>query len=126
MTLRTITGHLLGSGVLAVLGACTAAGPGPNADFDRHRFSRLVQPYERPEALYFDVSYPAEYPRDDLDAEAARLQWLSTWLKSRNMCPAGYDIARRRPFDYLEDNPGRYAERWEIACKAVPAAGGAG
>jgi hypothetical protein len=123
-----------GCGALAVLLAAGTAGcaaPGQkNADFDRHRFSQLVQPYGQPEGqperLFFDVRYPPEYPRDDLAAEEARFRWLAAWLELRKMCPAGHDVVRRRSFDYLEDNPAGFTERWEVACRQPqrPAAGG--
>jgi hypothetical protein len=112
-------------GLAAGLAGCSSSAQ-KNADFDRHRFSQLVQPYGQPERLFFDVRYPPEYPQDDLAAEEARFRWLATWLTLRKMCPAGHDVVRRRPFDYLEDNPAGFTERWEIACRAPqrPAGGG--
>lgn len=109
-------------GVLATLAGCAAADRQSVADFDRHRYSQLVQSYARPGVIFFDVAYPPQYPRDSLEGEDARLGWLAGWMKLRGLCPAGYDVQQRRPFDYLEDNPAGYAERWEVACRAAPPA----
>jgi hypothetical protein len=95
---------------------CAASGP-KTTDFDRHRYSQLAQPEGPSGPVFFDVTYSADYPRDDPQAEAARLAWLSGWLKLRRLCPAGFDVVSRRPFDYQEDNPARHDERWEVACR---------
>lgn len=105
------------------LAAAACSTPAPKTrDFDRHRFSQLVQPPGSGGALYFDVTFSPEYPRDDPAADAVRLAWLDGWLKVRRLCPAGREVVNRRPFDFLEDNPARHDERWEIAClpSAVP------
>lgn len=116
MTLVHTAARLLALVVGAMLAACAAA-PRKNTDFDRHRYSQLVQSYARPDQIFFDVAYPPDYPRDDLAAEDARFRWLATWLELRRLCPGGHDVARRRPFGYLEDNPAGFAERWEVACR---------
>ena len=87
-------------------------------DYDRHRYSRLVQPFNHPEKIYFDVAFPTDFPADDPAAEAARMAWLKGWLKQRRLCDAGYEVTVRRPFDFLEDNPAGYQQRWEIRCLA--------
>jgi hypothetical protein len=113
------------AGVWVILAAVGCSTPGPRVtDFDRHRYSQLVEPPGESGTLYFDVRFSAEYPRDDPSADTVRLAWLDGWLKLRRICPAGSDVVRRRPFDFLEDNPARYDERWEIACR--PAAAPAG
>lgn len=89
-----------------------------SADFDRHRYSRLVQPFEAPDRIWFDVMFPADYPERDAAADVVRQDWLKAWLAQRRLCPAGYEVAKRRPFGYLEDNPGGYRQRWEIRCTA--------
>lgn len=108
-------GSLLLGLALAAAG-CAASGP-KTTDFDRHRYSQLAQPEGPSGPVFFDVTYSADYPRDDPQAETARLAWLSGWLKLRRLCPAGFDVVSRRPFDYLEDNPARHDERWEVACR---------
>jgi hypothetical protein len=87
-------------------------------DFDRHRFSGLTMPYDRPGTIYFDVKFNVDFPADSPEAEAVRMRWLAGWLKQRGLCPAGFDVTKRRPFDYLEDNPRGYQERWEVTCRA--------
>jgi hypothetical protein len=100
-----------------LLAAC--AGIEKSADFDRHRYSQLTTPRDRPGVSYFDLMFPAEYPADDPVADAARMRWLGTWLAQRGLCPEGFDVAKRRAFDYLEDNPRGYQQRWEVTCRAA-------
>jgi hypothetical protein len=103
--------------VAVAAAGCAASGP-KTTDFDRHRYSQLAQPEGPAGPVFFDVTFSADYPRDDPAAEAARLAWLEAWLKLRRLCPAGFDVVSRRAFDYLEDNPARHDERWEVACRA--------
>ncbi len=103
----------------AVLAACTSAHESP--DFHRHRLSQLAEPFDRKDVLYFDVTLDPAYPDNDPVAEATRMQWLSVWLEKRKMCPAGFDIVERRPFDMLEHNPARHDIRYEVKCRTGPA-----
>lgn len=89
-------------------------------DFDRHRYSRLVQPYDHPDRIYFDIAFSPDFPADAPAADAARMAWLEAWLEQRRLCAAGHEVAVRRPFDFLEDNPAGYQQRWEIRCRAAP------
>lgn len=107
--------HIL---VLAVVLAGCATALDKSADFDRHRYSRLVQPFDRPGEIYFDVIFGADFPADDPAADQSRAAWLDAWMKQRHLCQAGYEVRNRRPFDYLEDNPAGYQQRWEIRCVA--------
>lgn len=107
---------LLGSAISLLVG-CTAALE-QSADFDRHRYSQLVQPYNKPGAIYFDVRFDPEFPADTPAGDAARSRWLAAWLKQRQLCPDGFDVVARRPFAYLEDNPAGYDQRWEVRCRA--------
>jgi len=106
----------LGMAALVLLAACAADVLDKSADFDRHRNSRIVQPFDKPDKVYFDVRFSPEYPADDPAAEEARMLWLQGWLEQRRLCTSGHEVASRRPFDYLEDNPAGYQERWEIRC----------
>lgn len=90
-------------------------------DFDRHRYSRLVQPFDHPDRIYFDVVFSPDFPADDPAADAVRMKWLEGWLKQRRLCAAGHEVAIQRPFDFLEDNPAGYQQRWEVRCRAAPA-----
>ncbi len=112
---------LLGSVVIGLSAGCTAA-LDRSADFDRHRYSQLVQPFNKAGTIYFDVRFAADFPARDPAGDAARDVWLKDWLAQRRLCPDGYDVVERRPFDYLEDNPAGYDERWEIRCR-VPVPG---
>lgn len=105
------------------IGACTDV-VNPAADFDRHRYSRLVVPADRPGTVWFDVMFPPAYPADDPVAEATRQRWLSEWLTQRRLCPAGHAVMARRAFLYLEDNPGGYRQRQEVRCAAAGAGPG--
>lgn len=106
---------LLGTAISLVAG-CTAA-LDQSADFDRHRYSQMVQPYNKPGVIYFDVKFGTDYPADTPAADKAREQWLASWLAQRGLCPGGFDVVARRAFDYLEDNPAGYDQRWEIRCR---------
>lgn len=106
----------LGMAALVLLAGCAADVLDKSADFDRHRNSRIVQPFDKPDKVYFDVRFSPEYPADDPAAEEARMIWLQGWLEQRRLCTSGHEVASRRPFDYLEDNPAGYQERWEIRC----------
>ncbi|MEZ5564797.1 MAG: hypothetical protein R3F24_04445 [Gammaproteobacteria bacterium] len=106
----------LGSIVMSGVGGCTSA-LDKSADFDRHRFSGLVQPFDKPGTIYFDVKFTSEFPEDDPVADAARQTWLAAWLVQRRLCAAGFDVVQRRSFDYLEDNPAGYDQRWEVQCR---------
>jgi len=101
---------------LAALVAGCAGTLDKSEDFDRHRYSALVQPFDRPGTIYFDVIFSADFPADDPAADATRMAWLRGWLEQRRLCPAGHEVAVRRPFDYLEDNPAGFQQRWEIRC----------
>lgn len=101
---------------LALLAAGCMDIIGHSADFDRHRYSQLVESQSRPGLIYFDVSFPAAYPAGDPAADRTRAAWLEGWLDQRRLCPAGHEVTTRRPFDYLEDNPARFQERWEVRC----------
>ena len=89
-------------------------------DFDRHRYSQLVQPFDRRGQIYFDVLFSSAYPVDDPAADVKRTAWLGAWLAQKRLCIGGHEVAIRRPFDYLEDNPAGFQQRWEIRCLAVP------
>ena len=97
------------------LAGCASMHESP--DYERHRNSRITEPYDRNGVLYFDTYINASYPDDDENAEALRMEWLEGWLKQRKMCPNGYEILQRRPFDMFESNPGRYDIRYEVSCK---------
>ena len=105
---------------LAVLVTGCAGTLDKSEDFDRHRYSELIQPRDRPDRIYFDVNFSADFPADDPAADATRMAWLQGWLEVRHLCPAGHEVAVRRPFEYLEDNPAGYQQRWEIRCLAAP------
>lgn len=108
---------------VVLLAGCAANVLDKSADFDRHRYSRIVQPFDKPDKIYFDVLFSADFPADDPAAEVTRMTWLDAWLEQRRLCAAGHEVALRRPFDYLEDNPAGYTQRWEIRCVVSPAAG---
>ena len=101
-----------------MLGACTSIHESP--DFERHRYSQVVEPYNRKDVMYFDVTLSAEFPDNDKAAEAIRMEWLEGWLELRKMCSEGFEILARRDFDMMEDNPARHDVRYEFKCRAGP------
>ena len=103
---------------LVLLAGCAADVLDKSADFDRHRNSRIVQPFDKPDKIYFDVRFGPEFPADDPAAEEARMLWLQAWLEQRRLCTSGHEVVARRSFDYFEDNPAGYQQRWEIRCVA--------
>ena len=104
------------SGML--LGACIDIHK--SADFERHRASQIVEPYDRNDVMYFDVTFSAQFPENDPAAEATRMEWLEDWLEQRKICPEGYEIVTRRPFESLEYNPAHHDMRYEFTCRAQP------
>jgi hypothetical protein len=87
-----------------------------SADFQRHRYSQFVVPYDRNDVMYFDATFSAQFPDNDASAEELRMEWLTAWLDQRNMCPEGFEIVTRRQFDMLENNPAHYDIRYEVKC----------
>jgi len=114
--LRLACGWAWSAVLLAVvLVGCSSIHESP--DFVRHSYSQLSEPFERNDVVYFDAVFDPNYPDGDPVAEAKRMEWLSGWLEQRKMCADGYEILKRRPFDMLENNPGRYDIRYEVKCK---------
>ena len=107
-------GWCLPAAILLLTG-CASMHESP--DFTRHRYSQLVEPYDRKDVVYFDAMFDASYPDGDPGAEAQRMQWLGEWLEVRKMCPGGHEVVNRRSFDMLEYNPGNYDVRYEVRCK---------
>ena len=105
--------------LLALLGV-SCASMHESKDFERHRNSQLEVPFNRDDVFYFDASFTAQYPDDDEAAEATRLEWLAQWLEQRSLCPDGFEVVKRRPFDFLEHNPARHDVRYEVKCKSPP------
>ena len=112
---------LLGFAALLVtvvlLPACTDIHK--SADYERHLYSQFVVPYDRNDIMYFDVKINVEFP-DDEAGEATRMKWLGAWLAQRNMCGDNFNIAERRPFDPMENNPAHYDIRYEVTCATEP------
>ena len=105
--------------LLVVVAGCAAMHESP--EFERHRMSDIVVPYDRTDVFYFDTTINPQYPDNDPAAEAARMEWLEGWLEFRKMCPSGYEIVKRREFDYMENNPARRDLRYEVKCTVAPA-----
>lgn len=104
--------------LLVLPGACTLFDK-PH-QYNRHRLSDITLPRDpdSKDSFYFDVTVTAEFPDQDAQAEATRMQWLAEWLKQRHMCPQGHEIMRRRGFDFLEHNPAHRDLRYEVRCRS--------
>jgi len=97
-----------------------------SADYDRHRMSRLVMPMDgvgSQDTMIFEATISPSLPADDSSAEEQRMAWLDSCLEVRKLCPDGYEILDRRPFDTLDYNPAHHDLRYELRCKSAgPAA----
>ena len=97
-----------------------------SADYDRHRMSRLMMPMDgvgSQDTMIFEATISPSFPADDPAAEKQRMAWLNSWLEVRKLCPDGYEILDRRPFDTLDYNPAHHDLRYELRCKSAdPAA----
>ena len=101
---------------------CSCASINNSPDFARHRYSQVMEPYDRNDVVYFDVTFSPQYPDDDAAAEATRMEWLEGWLEQRKMCgDNGYEIVTRRQFEMMEDNPAHHDIRYEFKCGSPPA-----
>ena len=101
--------------ILVLVSAC--ADMHKSADFERHRYSQLSEPYDRNDVMYFDATFTADFP-DNAAGEAKRMEWLQAWLQQRNMCTDGFEVVTRRPFEPMESNPARHDIRYEVNCGA--------
>jgi hypothetical protein len=103
-----------------IVSSCASINDSP--DFARHRYSQVMEPYDRNDVVYFDVTFSPQFPDDDAAAEATRMKWLEGWLEQRKMCgDNGYEIIVRRPFEMMEDNPAHHDIRYEFKCGSPPA-----
>ena len=111
--------------VLIIFGGlvlCSCASIHESADFERHRYSQVTEPFDRDDVIYFDVTFSAQFPDDDADAEATRMEWLEGWMEQRKMCgDKGYEIVTRRSFEMMEYNPANHDIRYEFKCGSAPA-----
>lgn len=103
------------------LAACTAFDT-PDT-YNRHRLSEITLPRDgggetagSSDILFFDVTVTGEFPDNNEVAEAERMKWLAEWMEQRHMCPTGYEVLKKREFDFMEDNPARRHLRYEIRC----------
>jgi len=85
-------------------------------DFVRHTNSALVKARDGSNTIQFQARAGSDFPENNPDAEAMRIRWLEDWLEVKNICPNGYKVLKRRPFEFLESNPGQYDLVYEIEC----------
>lgn len=109
--------------LVLVLAGC--ASTDQHSDFDRHRYSQLVLPFDRPGLIFFDVTYSTAWPAGDPAAEEERMRWLAGWLRARGGCAENFEVLRDRPFEWNEDNPRRHDRRYEVRCRVPDADPGA-
>jgi hypothetical protein len=57
------------------------------------KFEPLASDEFRFEAAANSVLWPVDGPK----AEAARMEWLETYLSNNHLCPNGYTITERKP-----------------------------
>jgi hypothetical protein len=106
-----------GSFLLVVLLLSYCADIHKSADFERHRYSQLSEPYDRNDVMYFDATFTVEIP-DTEAGEAKRMEWLQAWLDQQNICAEGFEVVIRRPFEQMESNAARHDIRYEVKCSA--------
>lgn len=100
--------------VLFALTGCDALHD--SRDYERHSNSRISKPLSGGDFFWFDVRLTPAMPLESEQAEQQRQVWLQTWLVQRKLCPAGYEILERRPFEFLEHNPERLDLRYKVRC----------
>ena len=105
---------LIGLLALLTLGACSQMHESP--DYKRHQYSRISTPLAGGDYFWFDVKITPELPLEDPAAEQQRQIWLQSWLLQRGLCPAGYEVTERRPFEFLEHNPAQLDIRYKVIC----------
>ncbi len=117
-------GRVVFAMVALQLVACSTKFVTPST-YNRHRYSEITVPRTGfgdstvdEGVFFFDVSLSGEFPDESAAAEAERMKWLEEWLKQRSMCLTGYEILKKRRFDYMEDNPARRDRRYEVRCRA--------
>jgi len=91
-----------------------------SVDYRRHTMSRISEPLTGGDFFWFDVKITPELPLENPAAEQQRQIWLQTWLVQRGMCPDGYEITERRPFEFLEHNPAQLDIRYKVNCIVTP------
>ena len=87
-----------------------------SADYERHTQSRISQPLAGGDFYWFDVKVTPALPLESDPAEQQRQIWLQTWLLQQKLCPAGYEILERRPFEFQEHNPAQLDIRYKVRC----------
>ena len=105
--------YLMAGCVLVLASACESIHESP--DYERHTMSRLLVS-EDSDIIVFEASISPAYPENSPAGEQQRMQWLESWLLVRKLCPEGYEILERRPFEMLEDNPANHELRYEVRC----------
>ncbi len=89
-------------------------------EYDRHRMSQL-RVDEGDDSLYiFEAKTDATYPANTPEGEAARMEWITVWLRNKKACLNGFEIVERRPIPKSEMNPYRYELRYWLKCKPAP------
>ncbi len=111
---RTLHRSLLVVVVAAVLAGCQQMHE--SVDYERHSLSRLSMPLSGENFFWFDVRLTPEYPLESEAAETRRQMWLQLWLLQRGICPFGYEILERRPFEFQEYNPEQMDIRYKVSC----------
>ncbi len=101
-----------------VLGGC--AQMHDSTDYERHANSRISTPLAGGDFIWYDVKLTPALPLDNDQAERERMVWLQAWLAQRNLCPSGYEIEERRPFEFLEHNPAQMDVRYKVRCRVAP------
>lgn len=100
---------------ITVLTGC--AGLHESPDYVRHTNSALVDGLDGSDMLQFRAKAGSEFPENDPNAEALRIQWLEAWLNQLNKCSNGYRVTNRRTFGFAEYNPAGYDLVYELQCK---------
>ena len=101
--------------IAAILTGC--AQMHDSTDYERHANSRISTPLAGGDFIWYDVKLTPALPLENDQAEQQRMVWLRAWLEQRNLCPAGYEIEERRPFEFLEHNPAQMDMRYKVRCK---------
>ena len=107
-----------------ILHACQSLDLSGQQRFERHSMSNLKTDPNGDEGVFiFEAKISAQYPADSPSAESVRMSWAEEWLEFRSLCPDGFEVLSRRPYEASDYNPNRYALRYELGCIFPPVEG---
>ncbi len=96
-----------------LLAGCAAQGN----SFERHSLSRLSEVSGSAVEFEFETRAVPGFERDDPEAEAVRMQWLTEWLAVRGACKSGYEVTERRQLELSTYNDYQSEFHYLVRCR---------